>query len=173
MVYVITGGPGFGKTILIDELHKLGYRTGSEVARQIIAAQIAEGGDKLPWMDSVGFEKMVMKDRIYFLQQTDIKCIAFSDRGLPDQAAFSWYKGKEISEPLSVSLIENRYAKKVFVTPPWREIYRKDQIRKETYEEAVKIHDFVVKAYLEFDYELIDLPRVSPDERIKFILKSL
>jgi len=173
MVYVISGGPGFGKTVLIEKLHELGYQVGGEIARQIMVQQIAEGGTLLPWKDVVGFEKKVTEERIYFLHHVDIQCIAFSDRGLPDQAAFSWYKGKELSEQLKAALAANRYAKKVFLTPPWREIYQNDPIRTETFEEAVKIHDYIVKSYLENGYELIDLPFVSTEKRIEFILKSL
>ena len=36
MVYVITGGPGFGKSLLIEKLRELGYPVGGEVARKII-----------------------------------------------------------------------------------------------------------------------------------------
>lgn len=173
MVYVISGGPGFGKTVLIEKLHELGYQIGGEIARQIMVQQIAEGGGLLPWKDVVGFERKVIEERIYFLNNVDIHSIAFSDRGLPDQAAFSWYKGKEVSAQLKSALVANCYAKKVFLTPPWREIYRNDQVRTETFEEAVKIHDYIVKAYLEYGYELINLPFDSPEKRIEFILKSL
>jgi len=173
MVYVITGGPGFGKTVLIEKLHELGYTTGPEIARQIIEREMAENGDLLPWADGAGFEKKVMEERIDFLDRTDIQCIAFSDRGLPDQAAFSWYKGKACSPQLQVALVNNHYAKKVFLTPPWRQIYRNDQVRTETFEEAEKIHGYIVKAYLEYGYQLVDLPLSPPDERIAFILKSI
>jgi len=173
MVYVITGGPGFGKSVLIEKLRELGYPVGGEIARQIIEQQVANGGDLLPWKDAGGFEKNVMDERIKFLKNIDIETVAFSDRGLPDQAAFSMYKGKAISLELKVAINENYYAKKVFLTPPWRRIYKNDQIRTETFEEAEKIHNFVVEAYQNYGYELIDLPFVSPDERIEFILKSL
>lgn len=173
MVYVITGGPGFGKTILIDKLREFGYQVGSEMARQIITSQIAEGGECLPWKDAARFEKRVMEERIKYLTSVDDQNIAFSDRGLPDQEAFSWYKGKETSLQLKTAISTNRYAKKVFLTPPWRKIYRKDEIRTETFNEAERIHYFVVKAYLKNGYELITLPLASLDERIDFILKSL
>jgi len=173
MVYVITGGPGFGKSVLIEKLHDLGCQVGGEIARQIIEQQLAEGGDLLPWKDVAGFERRVMVERISYLNSVDIQNVAFSDRGLPDQAAFSLYKGKEISQQLKAALGENRYAKKVFLTPPWHQIYRNDQIRTETFEEAESIHRFIAEAYLKYGYELIDLPFDSPDKRIEFILKSL
>jgi len=79
----------------------------------------------------------------------------------------------KLQDKLNAAIIENYYAKKVFLTPPWRQIYRNDSIRTETFEEAERIHQFIVEAYLKSDYELIELPFVSPDERIAFILKSL
>lgn len=173
MVYVITGGPGFGKTVLIEKLREMGYQTVGEIARQIITQQMAIGGELLPWKDAIRFEKKVLEERIYFLNRVDPEDIAFSDRGLPDQAAFSWFKGKELSSQLKAALAANRYSNKVFLTPPWRQIYRNDQIRTETFEEAEKIHQYIIKAYLENGYELIDLPFISPDDRIEFILKSL
>ena len=173
MVYVITGGPGFGKSVLIEKLHELGYQVGGEIARNIIVQQLETGGVLLPWKDVAGFEKKVMEERVEFLNSIDVQNVAFSDRGLPDQEAFSRYKGKEVSPQLKIALEANRYAKKVFLTPPWRQIYRNDQIRTETFGEAERIHSYVVKAYLNNGYELIDLPLVTPDKRIEFILKSL
>ena len=80
MVYVITGGPGFGKTVLIEKLRYLGYRTGEETARQIIIQQIECQGDILPWKNSSKFEKVVMQERIDFFNRIDKHDIAFSDR---------------------------------------------------------------------------------------------
>ena len=173
MVYVITGGPGFGKSILIEKLHDRGFKVGGEVARQIIEDQTTSGGELLPWKDAAGFEKRVMEARIAFLKSVDVIDVAFSDRGLPDQAAFSIYKGKEISPELKLALKENHYAKKVYLTPPWRQIYQNDPVRSETYIEAEKIHGFIVETYLLYGYEVIVLPKVSPEKRIEFILKSL
>ena len=173
MVYVITGGPGFGKTVLIEKLRQLGFKTGEESARQIIIQQIECQGDILPWKDSSKFEKLVMQKRLEYLNSVDVQDIAFSDRGLPDQAGFSLYKGKGISKELAFSILANRYQKKVFVTPPWYQIYTNDPIRTETFEEAERIHHCIIQAYKESGYELVDLPFTTQDERIEFILKSL
>ncbi|MEI6143704.1 MAG: AAA family ATPase [Mariniphaga sp.] len=173
MVYVITGGPGFGKTVLIEKLRNLGYQIGEETARRIIFQQIECQGDILPWKNVSKFEKLVTQERIDFLNRVEIQDIAFSDRGLPDQAGFSLFKGKPISMELTSAISMNRYAKKVFVTPPWFQIYMNDPIRTETFEEAEKIHHFIMKAYVDNGYELIDLPLTTPDKRIDFIINSL
>jgi predicted ATPase len=68
---------------------------------------------------------------------------------------------------------ENKYAPFVFITPPWDEIYIKDEIRREDFKEAVEIHEQIIKAYLKFDYKIISLPLLNPDERVKFILNFL
>ena len=54
-MFMISGGPGAGKTTLLAELHKLGYSTAPEVARQIIQEQVKSGGDALPWADKEGW----------------------------------------------------------------------------------------------------------------------
>ncbi|WP_028562347.1 ATP/GTP-binding protein [Paenibacillus pinihumi] len=49
---VITGGPGCGKTTLLNELQKNGYNYVPEVARKIIQTQVSSGGDALPWKNT-------------------------------------------------------------------------------------------------------------------------
>jgi predicted ATPase len=67
----------------------------------------------------------------------------------------------------------NKYAPYVFITPPWKEIYIQDQARKENFEEALEIHGQIVKAYVEYGYEIVNLPLVNPESRVKFILNFL
>ena len=47
--YVITGGPGVGKTTLIEGLRDLGFNTIDEDARKIIKNQVEIQGQGLPW----------------------------------------------------------------------------------------------------------------------------
>jgi len=108
-----------------------------------------------------------------FLQSVSQDIMAFSDRGIPDQIAYSWVKGKEPSPFIEEIACTNRYASFVFVTPPWKEIFIQDEIRKENFDEAVKIHWQIVKAYLKYNYKIIELPLVNPEMRVKFILNFL
>ena len=48
---VITGGPGSGKTTLIDALEAAGFARTHEAGRGIIRDQTAIGGPALPWRD--------------------------------------------------------------------------------------------------------------------------
>jgi predicted ATPase len=169
MVYLLTGGPGFGKTVLAERLALEGYQIGSETARALIDEQLKKRGEILPWRNSHEFERRVMEARIRFLEQIPDTEIAFADRGLPDQVAFSLYKGKPVSEPLAAAVKNHRYAETVFITPPWREIYTEDEIRKETFDEACRIHEWIVTAYREAGYHLEEIPKGTVGERVKFI----
>ncbi len=47
--FVVTGGPGAGKTSLITELSRRGLHTTPESDRAIIREEVASGGDALLW----------------------------------------------------------------------------------------------------------------------------
>jgi predicted ATPase len=168
-IILITGGPGFGKTKLAERLSETGYRVGGEVARELIAEQQEAGGDVLPWKNLAAFQREVLDRRLAFYHAVPEGEIAFSDRGIPDQLAFSRYKGFSAPKILITAAQEYRYFPVVFVAPPWKDIYRQDEIRTETYDEASHLHDVICKTYVDFGYQLVDLPKVEVEGRVKFI----
>jgi predicted ATPase len=172
-IYVITGGPGFGKTELIEELRRADYICSGEFARDLIESQLKSGGEILPWKNPKLFQLEVLKQRIAFFESVPENAIAFADRGIPDQLAFARYKGFGAPEILTESSRIYRYAVTVFVTPPWPEIFENDPIRTETFDEAVKIHQAVIETYSGLDYRLIDLPLLPIKGRLDFVLKTI
>jgi predicted ATPase len=59
------------------------------------------------------------------------------------------------------------------VFPPWREIYAHDGERKQDFQEAIETFDVIVKALPEFGYRAVEVPRVSVEGRIQFILQHI
>jgi predicted ATPase len=173
MVYVITGGPGFGKTTLINLLSTLNFPVGREAARELLFSSGSENEPDTVFHFPGDFERKIAMDRLHFLLETAPDSIAFADRGLPDQIAYSWYKKNDPSPFIEEIVKTNKYAPYVFITPPWKEIYRKDQVRKENFEEALAIHDQIVRAYLKYGYKIVNLPLVNPESRVQFILNFL
>jgi len=172
-IYVFTGGPGFGKSALIDYLKNLGYKTGNEVAREIICEQRSIGGTILPEKDIRSFQKEVLKRRLAFYESVGSGEIAFSDRAIPDQIAFARFNGFGTPDVLVRYAEEYRYNEKVFVTPPWKEIYRNDAERTETFEKACELHRIIVGVYEEFNYTLIELPCIDIKQRAEFVLNLI
>lgn len=172
MVYVITGGPGFGKTTIINLLANSGFSVCPESARTLLSGNIPGNEANYSTLPP-NFEKFIATKRVDFLLSINQDMIAFADRGLPDQIAYSWYKKKVASDFLEGVVATNRYAPFVFVTPPWREIYTKDEIRREDFGEASEIHLQIVKAYLKYGYKIINLPLAIPEVRVRFILNFL
>lgn len=172
-IYIITGGPGFGKTALIDELRRAGYLCSGEFARELIDQQQQIDGDLLPWKNPKLFQEEILRLRQKFYESVPDQSIAFADRGIPDQLAFARYKGFSAAEMLKVSAEKYHYALHVFVTPPWPEIYINDTIRKETFDEAVCIHQAVLETYSGLNYQIIELPLISVSDRLNFIIQTI
>ncbi len=58
--YVLTGGPGSGKTSVLQELERRGYICIPEVARPIIKEQISINGNALPWKNREKYSELML-----------------------------------------------------------------------------------------------------------------
>ena len=65
------------------------------------------------------------------------------------------------------------YFSKVFVFPPWKDIYATDAERDQTYEDAVRVHQVLSDWYLECGYEPVEVPPMSVVERCAFLLHAV
>src|SRR5436309_15969939 len=57
--FILTGGPGVGKTTLLIGLGKKNFRCISEVAREIIKEQTKIAGEALPWKNKELFKQLM------------------------------------------------------------------------------------------------------------------
>jgi len=168
----ISGAPGTGKTCLINGLSMHGYKCHAEVSREIIAEQFKIGGDITPWKDLDAFSELVIDERIKQFKQAKEE-IEFFDRTIIDSFAYLLKDTLPITKKWDGLAKEYRYSKIAFITPPWESIYKSDSERMEDFETATSIHEFMIKAYELYDYEIVLIPKVSVSERIKFILNHI
>ena len=114
--------------------------------------------------------------------ERDLKAIAtaqtlpgpvFFDRGLPDIAGYRALSGLPPCPAVDAACRTHRYHSKVFIAPPWPEIYATDAERRQTPEEAERTYRAMKAIYPSFGYELIELPRTSVAERVAFIGASI
>jgi predicted ATPase len=173
-IIVIIGGPGTGKTTIIDGLVENGYCCYPEISRQVTAQAQQQGIEQLFLENPLLFSELVLEGRKkQFLDaHQEPHNIVFLDRGIPDVLAYMHYIGDSYPSFFDSACKEHIYSK-IFILPPWEEIYVSDQERYENFEQAQLIHDHLVETYEKYGYELIEVPKDTVDKRILFILEQI
>ena len=57
--YILTGGPGSGKSTVLKLLSDMGYLTVEETGRNIIQKQIKSLGDAVPWNNVTRYARLM------------------------------------------------------------------------------------------------------------------
>lgn len=168
----ISGCSSGGKSTLLAELRRRGFATIDEPGRRIVAEELKRGGTALPWRDAVAFLRRAIDVSLADRVEADPSARwVFFDRGLIDAAAaLEHLTGEPVIESLGRIY---RYNKRVFLAPPWPEIYTLDQERRHDFAGAVAEYDRLIAVYLALGYDIHVLPKVSVAERADWILASL
>ena len=156
---------------MLKALDERGFATVQEPGRRIVADELAGEGKALPWVDMKAFAlRAVAVARSDLLAAQDSDGLMFFDRGLIDAAvALAHSGGPAIEETLGHT---DRYETRVFVVPPWREIFAEDAERRHGFDAAVQEHHRIVQALDALGYMRIALPRVSVEERAEIVLRE-
>ncbi len=168
--YIFTGGPGVGKTTLLNVLAQQGYGCISEVARSIIREQKALGGNAFHTGDRVAYFNLMLARSIKDFIETEPQTIHFFDRGIPDLHSYQSQYFSAVDTALIQSIEQYRYNHHVFLFPPWPSIYHHDEERKLPYDEAVQTYYSVKQSYALCGYQTIEVPPATIEERVHFIL---
>ena len=171
---VITGGPGTGKTSVIERLEDQGHFCLHEVSREIIKKARSKGIDQLFLTDPVLFSELLLEGRIQQYKEAESMVVdrVFIDRGVPDVIAYLDFFHTDYPPAFDQICDKYRYDQ-VFILPPWKKIYTGDNERYESYEQAVGLHDQLNKSYTEMGYHPVDVPEGTVNQRISFILEHI
>jgi len=168
---LIIGGPGSGKSSLINLLETSGYKVHHEISRAVISSAQAQGIEQLFLTDPMAFSDQLLAGRILQHGQAATG-INFYDRGIPDVPAYHLFTGDPIPENYIRASNEHTYDR-VFFLPPWEAIYKTDNERYESYEQAVQIGNMLVAFYEKLGYYPTSLPFTCLQQRIYFILDHI
>ncbi|MBC2884586.1 AAA family ATPase [Ochrobactrum sp. CM-21-5] len=171
---VVSGGPGSGKSTLIDALERKGFARTQEAGRAIIQDQVAINGPALPWADRALFAELMLswEMRSHMLAQ-QLEGPVFFDRGVPDVIGYLTLCGLPAPSHMEAAANRIRYNRTVFLAPPWAEIFAQDAERKQDFDEAVRTFEAMEKTYHRLGYEVALLPKSSVKERVDFIEDQL
>ena len=171
---VLTGGPGSGKTSLIEALEQRGLPRTFETGRAIIRGQVEVGGTALPWADREAYARLMLAmDSRTHAGAEALSGPVFFDRGVPDVVGYLRLCGLPIPEDLAAAAVNLRYDPLVFIAPPWSEIFTNDAERKQDFAEAARTHAVMAQVYAELGYTLVELPRISVEDRVDFVLERV
>ncbi|MGN6550493.1 MAG: AAA family ATPase [Pararhizobium sp.] len=164
---MISGCSGGGKSTLLAELARRGHAVVAEPGRRIIAEAQAGDGKTLPWVDPAAFARRALEMSI--ADHEAARGLTFFDRGVIDAAvAVAATRGEH---PAAV-IARFRYDR-LFLAPPWPEIYVNDADRRHSLDDALHDYERVRQAYLNAGYDPVILPRDTVNARADFILATL
>ena len=173
-LHVLTGGPGSGKTTLIEALRDAGHAGMIEAGRGVIRDQVSIGGSALPWLDPLLFAELMLSwDMRSYQAALSHEGPVFFDRGVPDVVGYLRLMGMPVPTHMERAAQEFRYCRRVFIAPPWREIFENDLERRQDFDEAVLTYETLVETYPDYGYELVELPRSTVSERVRFVIGAI
>lgn len=96
--------------------------------------------------------------------------LVFFDRGLIDAAVgLAHSGGRRMEETLGKT---REYRQRVFVIPPWRELFAEDAERRHDFASAVQEHSRLVRALDTLGYQRKEVPKMSVEDRADFVLRE-
>ncbi len=173
-LHIITGGPGSGKTSLIEALAGHGIPHMPEAGRAIIQAQVKIGGTALPWADRAAFaELMLLWELRSHAEAAEMSGPVLMDRGIPDVIGYLTLCDLPVPDHMHRAARLHRYNRRVFLAPFWPEIFTQDAERKQDLAEAEATCEAMRATMLRLDYDIVELPRAPVADRARFVLDHL
>ena len=199
--FVFTGGPGVGKTTIINALTSKGYLPVAEAARHIIAKEqqkvdraSARGKTYkgvLPWTDLVGFQHRVVRQQSLWETLARSKTLqgrgkakprgTVLDRSFVDPVAYLLEAGMTPkTHPVLFKKLFSKIKKagyqKVFVLDQLPH-YANDPQRKESAVQAGKLHNRLYDVYKDmgkrYGFDVVRVPAVGVEQRVNYVLDQM
>ena len=199
--FVFTGGPGVGKTTIINALTSKGYVGVPEAARHIIASEQkkvdrAQARGKtykgvLPWTDLAGFQHRVVRQQSLWETLARSKALqgrgktrpkgTVLDRSFVDPVAYMLEAGMSPkTHPVLFKKLFSKIKKagyqKVFVLDQLPH-YANDAQRKESADQAGKLHNRLFDVYRDmgkrYGFDVVRVPAVGVEQRVNFVLDQM
>lgn len=160
--YILTGGPGVGKSTLIDKLEAIGYHTIPEAASQIITEEQTQAEKTpnreliLPWTNLTLFQRLVAERQRLNESKFYRDKPTFLDRSLIDNVAYSRLGNVTLDHNYERWIREAGYSTVFFLEP--LATYENTAVRHENEEFAARISQELKRTYHEMGCDVISVP---------------
>jgi len=177
MKIIITGGPCSGKTSVLNELEKRGYKVVPEAAIQLIHAE-NEGEKRVyPWTEFDAFQKRVIEKQIENEKVYENEKLVLLDRSLIDGEGYYANRGMNPPETLPAQVKAAKYDV-VFILDMLPEKYWTvndgEHRRMQTYADGQSIHTRIIEVYERSGLKIINIPVLEPvEDRTNLIEKEI
>jgi predicted ATPase len=169
---VFAGGPGSGRTTLLQALLLRGHSVVADSARTIIRAR--RSCSLSPRPAPVEFAQAILRRDIHqYGEQASPSGLVFFERGVVDALGMLHELGVLPDHELRALLSAYPYHRQVFMFPPWEAIYATDAERDQTFAEAGQVYRAAAEWYRRCGYEAVEVPKVGVAERCTYVLQSL
>lgn len=174
--YIITGGPGSGKTSIINELAKRGYLIAPEAATDVIEEGLQQN-IQAPWMaDDYHIKVSALIAKRQEGVRNSKETVAFFDRGHLDGITYILLQRRklpqEVVDYVQATVDESFFEKKVFFIENL-EFYEQAPYRDENLEEALEKSRQIKQNYQALGYEVINIPPGTIEQRSEWIINQV
>jgi predicted ATPase len=180
--YVITGGPGSGKSSVLEALRSRGYNTIDEAARPIKEEQRLRKEQGLSYIlpenDNYGFQRLIYTKQVELEQQCYGK--SFIDRGVIDNIAYCRRFSTPVCDELDRFCRASDYGKVFILDSLPQKFYEQDAARDEDYSESILLGNMLADAYRDYGHNVVRVPyfessskKESVDARVEHILQQV
>ncbi|PIO97354.1 AAA family ATPase [Pleomorphomonas carboxyditropha] len=170
-LFVVTGGPGTGKSTLIEELARRGLHSMPEAGRAIIRDQVRIGGAAVPWGDRALYAELMLGWELRsYHEAAALERPVMMDRGIPDVVGYLTLIGLPVAAHIEAAARLHPYNRLVFLAPYWPAIFTQDDERKQDRREAEATGRVLGETYARLGYRVVELPFRGVEERADFVL---
>jgi predicted ATPase len=169
---VIAGGPCSGKTTLVAELEKQGFKIIHEAARALITEQRALNSELLPDRNKLAFQLELLRRQLENEKLAEsTEDFIFIDCGIPEDIAYFEVDKEKAPEQLWHAAKTRNYSH-VFLLEQ-NPVFVKDGLRLQDREQAQNLSKLIETVYQRLGYKVHRIPFASLNKRIELIKKVI
>ena len=171
-VHVIAGGPCSGKTTLSNALRARGFRVEEETSERLLQSGIQSGRSARSMRsDAVKWQQQVLRMDHLLFNELPVDEPLFADTSFVEDVVYSRRVGIEVGPNVCNWLRNKRYGCVFFLDP--LDVHETTEVRMESQPLALHLSAAIQQEYKRFGYEMIAVPPVTTEERVRIILQHL